>query len=321
MKVLKKIVKKYVGGDDSNTNTEGSNDWPTENNKSNNNEEDGDINDSLVEYGKHILPLIIFLMIGMLCILGWLICCFCCCCNCCCCCCKKAGCKIPSFIFIYAFYAFTVVVCIYGLSQSNLILERMADTECSFLIFVDELLDGETKDTKPKWVGIVGIIDILDKIKAKLIDLKRPRIESINSEIITLLDKDTPTTSRNIFLDKIKNAYQSFYDGYSNFRSEYSKTYSIYPVAKYLLDLIASFGKYGTETNEGSPKESFIGIWVEEYKQVSEVAESTLENTKNDFKDVLVTNVDTITGKLDEDKNIVGDFKSSFQGIQDDAAQ
>ena len=80
-------------------------------------------------------------------------------------------------------------------------------------------------------------------------------------------------------------------------------------------------GKYGTETNEGSPKESFIGIWVEEYKQVSEVAESTLENTKNDFKDVLVTNVDTITGKLDEDKNIVGDFKSSFQGIQDDAAQ
>ena len=63
----------------------------------------------IINYGKHLLPILIFLVIGILCIPGWLICCFCCCCNCCCCCCcKKPGCKLPCFIFTYIFYNFLI---------------------------------------------------------------------------------------------------------------------------------------------------------------------------------------------------------------------
>ena len=46
--------------------------------------------------------------------------------------------------------ALVVAVCIYGLSKSNHIFIGVADTECSILKFIDEVLDGESKETKPK---------------------------------------------------------------------------------------------------------------------------------------------------------------------------
>ena len=50
----------------------------------------------IMDYGKRILPMVVFLIFGILSIIGWIICCFCTCCNCCCCCCcKKTKCKIP----------------------------------------------------------------------------------------------------------------------------------------------------------------------------------------------------------------------------------
>ena len=46
--------------------------------------ENDDLSQNVMTYGKHILPVLIFLVIGILCIPGWLMCCFCCCCcNCC----------------------------------------------------------------------------------------------------------------------------------------------------------------------------------------------------------------------------------------------
>ena len=117
-----------------------------------------DMQDDLIAYGMHILPILIFLVVAILCIPGWIICCFCCCCNCCCCCCcKKPGCKIPCFIFTYVFYGLSVAICIYGLSQSNSIFVGLADTECSVLKFFDQVLEGETKQERPRWPGIEGI--------------------------------------------------------------------------------------------------------------------------------------------------------------------
>ena len=57
-------------------------------------------------------------------------------------------------------YALVVVVCIYGFSQSNHIFVGLANTECSILKFFDEVLEGESKDSLPKWAGIKGIKDI-----------------------------------------------------------------------------------------------------------------------------------------------------------------
>ena len=100
-----------------------------------------EIKEDLITYGKHMIPILIFLVIGILSLPGWLICCFCCCCNCCCCCCcKKPGCKIPCFIFTYIFYALSVAICLYGLTQANKIFVGLADTECSILRFFEQIL-------------------------------------------------------------------------------------------------------------------------------------------------------------------------------------
>ena len=50
---------------------------------------DGDTKNNLITYGKSMLPVLIALVLSILCIFGWIICCFCNCCNCCCCCCCK----------------------------------------------------------------------------------------------------------------------------------------------------------------------------------------------------------------------------------------
>ena len=130
---------------------------------------DDDLTNNIMTYGKHLIPVLIFLVIAILCIPGWLMCCFCCCCNCCCCCCcKKPCCKIPCFVITYALYALVVAVCFYGLSQSNHIFVGIADTECSILRFVDEVIDGESKEILPKWAGFNGIKDLLKELKKKM---------------------------------------------------------------------------------------------------------------------------------------------------------
>ena len=114
-----------------------------------------DMKDDLITYGKHMLPVLIFFVIGILSLPGWPICCFCCCCNCCCCCCcKKPGCKIPCFIFTYLFYGLSIVICLYGITQANKIFVGLADTECSMLRFFEQVLEGETKQTIPRWPGL-----------------------------------------------------------------------------------------------------------------------------------------------------------------------
>ena len=121
-----------------------------------------------INYGKHLLPILIFFVLGILSLPAWPICCFCTCCNCCCCCCcKKPGCKIPCFIFTYIFYALSVAICIYGLTQTNKIFVGIADTECSMLRFFEQILEGEIRNSTPRWPGIEGIDGILSDINMK----------------------------------------------------------------------------------------------------------------------------------------------------------
>jgi hypothetical protein len=120
--------------------------------------------DNLMDYIMHIIPVLIFLAIAILFLPGWLVCCICCCADCCCCCCcKKTYCKLPFYIISCAFYALSICICIYGLSQSNSVFVGLADTECSLLKFIGEVLDGESREAKPKWEGINGIVGLFDK--------------------------------------------------------------------------------------------------------------------------------------------------------------
>ena len=143
--------------------------------------------------------MLIFLVFGVLGIFGWVICCFCCCCDCCCCCCcKKEGCKIPCFIFTYLFYALVVGVCVYGLTQSNKIFEGLANTECSILKLLEQVLDGEIKQPIPRWIGISGINGLLGGLKDEINRLKGDAITKFDEK------KSGITTAKGHFLHKWK---------------------------------------------------------------------------------------------------------------------
>ena len=117
-----------------------------------------EMTENLTTYAKHLIPVAFFLVVAILSIPGWITCCSCCCANCCCCCCcKQACCKIPFFVITFTCYALIIGVSIYGLAQSNSVFVGLADTECSLLRFIDEVLEGEKKEGTPKWGGIDNI--------------------------------------------------------------------------------------------------------------------------------------------------------------------
>ena len=122
--------------------------------------------DKGITYGKHIIISVAALVLALLTLIFWPLCCFCCCCNCCCCCCcKKKCCKFPCFIITMVMYATIAACCVYGFSQSNNLFTGLSSMVCAVLKFSGEVLDGETKDTVPKWAGVGGLQDSFDELK------------------------------------------------------------------------------------------------------------------------------------------------------------
>ena len=213
----------------------------------------------IMDYIMHIIPVLIFLVIAILSLPGWLVCCICSCANCCCCCCcKKAFCKLPFYIITSVVYALVFAVCIYGLSQSNSIFVGLADTECSLLKFIGEVLDGETKETKPKWIGISGIKDIFQNTKNQIEGLnentrnnlrvnkdnvsdllinKSKNFDKKNQEL-SIIDKNI--TDDNKYRDNLWNitlrngAINGKYekDGYLNVGNKYHPMFTIFKINK-----------------------------------------------------------------------------------------
>ena len=280
--------------------------------------QDDDLTNNIITYGKHLLPVLIFLVVAILCIPGWLMCCFCCCCNCCCCCCcKKPCCKIPCFVITYALYALVVAVCIYGLSQSNHIFVGLADTECSILRFFGELIDGESKETRPKWAGMGGIQNILSNLETTLNDIKDNSLSDINYKIDNL---DTAGQPKDLFLNELKEAHKTFHIG-GNDNNEYLDDY----IGKftlpgksekeYVFDIINDFGKYDYVRKVATPNNSLLWYWVEEFKIVSEEADKELKNSKKDFNDILTNNFDDFNKALGEGQDTIGNIKESIDDI------
>ena len=273
-----------------------------------------DIQDDLMTYGKHILPILFFLVVAILCIPGWLICCICCCCNCCCCCCcKKPGCKCPCFIFTYVFYGLSVAICIYGLSQSKSIFVGLADTECSFLKFFDQVLEGETKQEKPNWPGIKNINDILDNLISELKIMK-------DSTISTLTNKRTSISDgRDRFENDMIKAGKSFYKSDGNtYKDNLIKSSSPIYSHEYILDIVNLFGKYNPVNSKFEPEHSTLDRWENEYKTTTHTADTYMETAFTSFENILDAQVNTLIKNLGNGKDQLNEIKKSFESIEKD---
>ena len=279
-----------------------------------------DLQEDIISYGKHILPFLVFLVVAILCIPGWIVCCFCCCCNCCCCCCcKKPCCKIPCFIVTYVFYALVVAVCIYGLTQSNKVFVGLSDTECSLLKFFDQFLDGETKQELPRWAGISGITGILDGLYDQIVFLKENTRSNLNTKMDEISDQ------KNQFLTAMKNSGSGFYDS-NEYKTvyltgNYNYVFGDYNVkGNYVLDLIKNFGKYNEGNKKFEPETSILYFWEYEYGLVAGVADHYLKIANDGFTEILDTSSGEILKSLRDGSGTLDELKSSFDDIKSSIA-
>ena len=314
------IIKSLTGDDDDDEDTDsGNNSWNYSGDETNrrNLEESEDLKDDIITYVKHLIPILIFFAIGILSLPGWFVCCICTCCNCCCCCCcKNLKCKIPCFIFTYVFYALAIAICIYGFSQTNKNFEGIANTECSILKFLDQVLDGETKQELPRWAGIEGINQILENLHDSINDMKNGTYEQLESQIDTINDKKVE------FLGLMETADQLVYNKNSktynyltnNYNYQFSNNLKV--EGQYVLDLVNMFGIYNAEEKKFEPPNSTLDAWEFEYKTVSQIADEYLGQAKDGFNEILSSSTDEILDSLNSGIDSLSDIRESFDDIR-----
>ena len=269
---------------------------------------EGDSGQNITDYIMHIIPVLIFLVIAILSLPGWLVCCICSCANCCCCCCcKKTFCKLPFYIITSVVYALVFAVCIYGLSQSNSIFVGLADTECSLLKFIGEALDGETKESKPKWIGISGIKNIFANTKNQ--------IEGLNEETRIKLndDKNSVSTKKSSFETALETYSVSIFN-----KDEYKINIDSFSDSNkngdYKLDIVYNFGKFDKGTKTATDN-SFMKAWYTEYQETSREAEGFMDTIYENYK-ALSSNTEA-TGALDDGVKSIEELQSSFDEVKD----
>jgi len=262
-----------------------------------------DMKEKLTPYIKHLFPVIFFLAVTVLAIPGWFVCCSCCCANCCCCyCCKKPCCRLPFFIITYACYAIVFFVSIYGLSQSNSIFVGLADTECSLLKFVGDVLYGENKETTPKWGGIENIKYKLDQTSEEFKNIKNLDLSTLEGEKDRIKDYEPDF---NTLSEKFKN----------NAKYQYTES-----EATSTLDLAYDFGKI--EGGLGSPDKSFLYNWTDEYIPTYIAAGVGMDGVVNGFKELIngpngvYDDQDGIIKTLGDIQQPMNDMKGSIDDVK-----
>ena len=274
-----------------------------------------------------IFPMLVFLGISALSIIGWIICWFCCCCNCCCCCCcKKSGCKVPCFIFSCVFYALVVACSIYGLTQATKIFVGLADTECSLLQFFDQLIYGEKKTTKPKWIGVEGVSNLLEKLHLKINDMIDSDLSGNLNYYMGNIDKE-----KDEFMDSLKDAHKEFYkpnisplqplDKYIidfNNGDHYINGQTNTLSGKYVLDLLPLFGTYEGGTFK---EDTLTSAWNDEITEIDKDAGQLLSNVKTSFNNILVSKIEEIKKAITKGKNELSKLRKPFDSVYNDITE
>ena len=275
---------------------------------------EGSSGDNIKDYIMHLIPVLIFLVIAILSLPGWLVCCICSCCKCyCCSCCQKPVCKLPFYIVTMVIYALGICISIYGLSQSNIIFVGLADTECSLLKFIGEVLNGETKQTKPRWGGITNIVNTFEDVITKIDGLDEQTATSLSNSNFKAEGKKQEfetalqTYSKNIYDDENIS-------GEGNYK--HSLTLSNGKSGTYVLDIIKKFGKFTPTSTPIATSDSFVEMWYEEYKQVSESSKQQMEDSSGYYGDLL-NEKSTGTSEIRTGINSIKDIQKTFDDVKD----
>ena len=256
--------------------------------------DEGDFTQNIKNYMKHLAPLIILFILGVLCIPGWLV--FCCCAFCSCSCfnvCKAIKCRIPFFILLLIINLIFIVNSIVGLIKIDPIIKGLSNAECSLLRFINEVLEGETKNSLPKWGGVSKIVNIFDRT-----------IENI--EIISRDNTLSVTQEKSNLYQNRKNYFIHYLESVCNTIS-YNYRYK----ELYLFDMAYYFGSY---TSDGTfSKNSYAEKWYKEAEITYDV-----ENSVAPLKNIIISHAHET---LDEARNIIKDMGIGFEQLKDNIGE
>ena len=279
------------------------------------NEEDE--GENIINYGLHILPFLIFLVIGIFSIFGWIVCCVCTCGDCfCCCCCKKVFCKNHCFVVTYVFYIISIIVSINALTKSKKIFKGLRDTECSTLRFIQQVLDKELKPSEPKWEGIANIKSLLDNLTSKIIDLE-------NNTVVTDLENKNAYLENNktAFKNETNNFAEEYYKG-GYYHDDYTTTVTVksnslndYKNKKFVLEIIEYIGHFYNETNKYT-HQSFLNSLDENYTKVDTKATEDIQKSLTSFNS-LKANSSDLNESIGKAEDILNSLEKTFNKLND----
>ena len=248
---------------------------------------------NLFKYAYHILPLLVVFGIGVLSLVGWLICCCCTCYKCKCCVCKKPKCKTPSTVLAIIFYAIVALISFYALTEQSKIFSGLADTECSVLKFTDEVLYGENIKYPPYWAGIDKIDGLLNEIKEKTIELcDQVILEKFNEKIENVIGVDGTGGKKGAFESKLDDAKNAISIS-TNFKK-----------GNYQLDIAHQFG-------EGD--NSVYSLWKNEYDSIFSDSKSIMNLASGYFRNIFDN---FLYYKFDDGKVKIQQLKKDFLSLK-----
>ena len=267
---------------------------------------------SIMDYIMHIIPILALLVIGVLFLPGWLVCCICTCADCCCCCCcKKSGCKLPFYIITSVFYVFGLAISFYGLSQTTNVFEGLGDTECSLLKFISEVLDGESElKEPPRWGGINKIQDLLSRSSDSLSSLRSSTTNQLRD------NKDEVETSKNNFENALKTYSQKIKNDVSTEEGNYKKVLTISSESgTYVLDIVNDFGVFDSANPSQVTPNSFVQRWYLEYSVIAENSQTQMQTVYENY-DGLQRGQAEAQSALNDGISSLNEIKDSFDKVK-----
>lgn len=266
--------------------------------------------DDIKEYIKKCAKWLAFIIFGILTIIGWVVCCVCACCGCCCFtkCCQNKIASFVTFVLCAACYGVVAILGIYTAASANRALTGLNNTSCSLLSFVDDIVNGQKRVTKPYWKGIDGLEEVLNSTK-----------DGIDKTI-----KENQAT----FYDSIRDYNKGIDDSKNNLKQlksedakdNYNKYYYI------TLPSSSKFDENNIVPICISTWDTYMVKFNAEYNGVKEASGEVLNNMAQTFNDVTgcKSNDNTGCGKSDafdaitDSLNAVNDISKSFKNIQSD---
>ena len=189
-------------------------------------------------------------------------------------------------------YVFVVCICIYGLSISESLFVNLHDTECSILKFVNEVIDGETKTTLPKWGGATRIQNILNSVGNTIKNLDDSMVQGL-------------TNSANTIATKKSDFETSLNDDSSYVLANHKDSIGSSPV--YQLEIVQNFDSILRPS------------WQAEYTTISGQMENIRNTISSNFGNINSQKVDFST-KINSAGDEISNLRSSFDEIKSSIA-